>query len=107
MSGCLLPGRVCETPHIAGRVVDAATKWPISGAMLQFERYQEHPVVTSAAGRFDIPEICPTELYPVPLPDVGGGNRYLLVRASGYRPERLFYWRWKTSLHETILLKRR
>jgi hypothetical protein len=109
MSGCLLPYPIQEIPHIAGRVADAATKHPVAGATLQFERYQQRPAVTAADGRFDIPAISPVELYPVPLPDATGHgrDRYLLVSAPGYQEARLKYRLWRSHLDETILLKRR
>jgi hypothetical protein len=107
LAGCLLPLPIAENPHVAGWVLDAATKRPVVGATLQFERFQERPVVTAASGRFDIPEIQRVKLYPLPLPDVYAGSRYLLVHAPGYLPTRLAYSNYKTHLHETILLKRR
>ena len=107
LTGCLVPLPITENPHIAGRVLDAATKRPIPGATLQFERFQDQPVVTGPDGRFDIPNLSRVKLYPLPLPDVYAHWPHLFVRASGYEPARVAYSSYKTHRHETILLKRR
>ena len=107
LGGCLVPLPVTENPHVAGRVLDAATKRPVVGATLQFERFQERPVVTTDDGRFDIPETQRLKLYPLPLPDVYAHWPHLLVRAPGYQTASVAYPSYKTHLHETILLKRR
>ena len=103
ISGCLVPGQTKETPRIAGRVVDADSKRPISGATLQFEHHQKQPTVTSRNGSFDIPAMWPVELQLFPFIDQSGG-RYLFVTAPGYKPARLTYSRFHTYLHETISL---
>jgi hypothetical protein len=106
LGGCLVPLPVAENPHVAGRVLDATTKRPIAGATLQFERFQDQPLMTAADGRFDIPEIQRVKLVPMPSADFYSGSRYLLVHAPGYQSARLAYSNYKTHLHETILLKR-
>jgi len=105
--GCVLPIPAPENPHVAGRVLDAATKRPIAGAILQFERYQDQPVVTTADGRFDIPLV--SRVVPVLMPsaDFNAHRAYLLVHARGYEPARVGFMSYKSHVHETILLKRR
>jgi hypothetical protein len=105
LTGCI-PHRIQETPHIAGRVVDSATRRPIAGATLQFERFQDQPVVTDADGRFEIPAIYPIELVYLP-PSRRSPVCYLRVNAPRYQSARLKYSGWHKYLNETLALERR
>ena len=108
LAGCLVPLSVPENPHVAGRVLDAETTRPIPGATLQFEHFQEQPVVTTADGRFDIPILSRVKVVLMPADLTGYGHTdYLLVNAPRYQPERLRYASYRSYGHETIFLKRR
>ena len=107
LGGCVLPIPAPENPHVAGRVLDSTTKRPIAGARLQFERFQDQPVVTAADGRFDIPLVSRVVLVLMPSADFNAHRAYLLVHARGYEPARVGFRSYKSHVHETILLKRR
>src|SRR5437899_12665071 len=91
LAGCLLPIPAPENPHVAGRVLDATTKRPIAGATLQFEHYQDQPVVTPAEGRFDIPMVSRVTVVLMPSADFNAHWPHLMVRAPGYETQSIAY----------------
>lgn len=104
LASCI-PYPVQETPHVSGVVVDAATKRPISGARVMFDRHQQTPVLTDSRGRFDIPVITRVELMPLAPYNRFGEDRYLIIDAPGYAPLRAKANTWRGPVGETFSLK--
>ena len=104
LAGCI-PYPVQETPHVSGIVVDAATKRPVAGAHVMWDRYQETPVFTDGLGRFDIPVINQVEMIFLGPYDRFGEDRYLIIDAARYSTLRVKANTWRGPVGETFSLK--
>jgi hypothetical protein len=86
LGGCV-PLFVRVTPDVAGTVMDAASRQPISGALVYFAEFPEETVITSEGGEFVAPSArqlkVKTLIFDEFLP-----SSTLVVEAPGYRPYR-------------------
>jgi len=101
-SGCI-PYHLQETPTVTGSVMDAATRQPIAGAKLHYEKYPDRVVLTSNDGVFAFPAIRKWQLVPL-----GPYDRFdklhLRVDAVGYRTGEVELPPWGDSILHVFYL---
>jgi hypothetical protein len=103
-SGCL-PLQDDGTPHLAGSVLDAATKHPIVGAKLHYAEFPKHEVYTGVDGHFDFPSIS-YWWWNVIFVDSDGHTHcsVLTIQAQDYMPTNVQTVSWPPLTNELFYL---
>jgi hypothetical protein len=102
-SGCA-PFYLQDTPHVSGTVFSDTTKQPIADARLHYERYPRKFVQTSGDGQFDFPSLYHWHIMPL-APTDRFDREKLLIAATNYAPQSLYFGHWGDCTNTTIYLK--
>jgi|SRR5665647_3978102 len=102
-SGCA-PFHLQDTPHVSGTVFSDTTKQPIADARLHYERYPQKFVQTSGDGQFDFPPLYHWHIMPL-APTDRFDREKLLITATNYAPQSLYFGHWGDCTNTTIYLK--
>jgi hypothetical protein len=91
-SGCATH-KVQLTPHLAGWVIDPATKEPIPNATIYFEGLPDHVMLSADGGYFDFPAISKRQRVPKDQLKDLPMSQVLIIKADDHQQiEKKFEW---------------